>query len=762
VTRAPEEAAQVNTGEIDRIIAGVHHDPHSLLGAHPGPDGVTVRALVPMAASVTAVLADGSRYPLSHAYEGVFTGTLPLPEIPGYRLAVSYQPASGGAAPEVVIDDPYRHLPTLGEMDLYLIGEGRHEKLWQVLGAHAREYDGGADGFPAARGTSFAVWAPNAHGVRVIGDFNHWEGRGHPMRSLGGAGVWELFVPGVTEGTRYKYEILGADGQWHRKADPMASLAERPPATASVVYSSSYRWADEQWLDDRGRTERSREPLSIYEVHIGSWRPGRTYRQLADELTSYVTEMGFTHVEFLPVAEHPFGGSWGYQVTSYYAPTSRFGDPDDLRYLIDRLHQAGIGVILDWVPAHFPRDEWALARFDGTALYEHADPRRGEHPDWGTLIFNYGRAEVRNFLVANSLYWLEEFHADGLRVDAVASMLYLDYSRQPGEWVPNAQGGRENLDAVSLLQEVNATCYRQVPGIMMIAEESTAWPGVTRPVHLGGLGFGFKWNLGWMHDTLTYLSRDPLFRGYHHNEITFSLMYSFSENFMLPLSHDEVVHGKGSLLGKMPGDEWKRFAGLRALLAYMWAHPGKQLLFMGSEFGQGSEWSAEKGLDWWVLDFEYHAGAQRLVRDLNRVYREHPALWALDTSPDGFSWIDANDAAGNVLSFLRHSGATGPGAGGPGAGDPAAGGPATGSAGGADTVVACIINFSGSTHSQYRVGLPRPGRWREVINTDAYVYGGSGAGNMGAVEATEREWHGLPASAELTVPPLGAIWLVPE
>jgi 1,4-alpha-glucan branching enzyme len=762
VTRAPEEAAQVNTGEIDRIIAGVHHDPHSLLGAHPGPDGVTVRALVPMAASVTAVLADGSRYPLSHAYEGVFTGTLPLPEIPGYRLAVSYQPASGGAAPEVVIDDPYRHLPTLGEMDLYLIGEGRHEKLWQVLGAHAREYDGGADGFPAARGTSFAVWAPNAHGVRVIGDFNHWEGRGHPMRSLGGAGVWELFVPGVTEGTRYKYEILGADGQWHRKADPMASLAERPPATASVVYSSSYRWADEQWLDDRGRTERAREPLSIYEVHIGSWRPGRTYRQLADELTSYVTEMGFTHVEFLPVAEHPFGGSWGYQVTSYYAPTSRFGDPDDLRYLIDRLHQAGIGVILDWVPAHFPRDEWALARFDGTALYEHADPRRGEHPDWGTLIFNYGRAEVRNFLVANSLYWLEEFHADGLRVDAVASMLYLDYSRQPGEWVPNAQGGRENLDAVSLLQEVNATCYRQVPGIMMIAEESTAWPGVTRPVHLGGLGFGFKWNLGWMHDTLTYLSRDPLFRGYHHNEITFSLMYSFSENFMLPLSHDEVVHGKGSLLGKMPGDEWKRFAGLRALLAYMWAHPGKQLLFMGSEFGQGSEWSAEKGLDWWVLDFEYHAGAQRLVRDLNRVYREHPALWALDTSPDGFSWIDANDAAGNVLSFLRHSGATGPGAGGPGAGDPAAGGPATGSAGGADTVVACIINFSGLTHSQYRVGLPRPGRWREVINTDAYVYGGSGAGNMGAVEATEREWHGLPASAELTVPPLGAIWLVPE
>jgi 1,4-alpha-glucan branching enzyme len=460
---------------------------------------------------------------------------------------------------------------------------------------------------------------------------------------------------------------------------------------------------------------------------------------LADELTSYVTDMGFTHVEFLPVAEHPFGGSWGYQVTSYYAPTSRFGEPDDLRYLIDRLHQAGIGVILDWVPAHFPRDEWALARFDGTALYEHADPRRGEHPDWGTLIFNYGRAEVRNFLVANSLYWLEEFHLDGLRVDAVASMLYLDYSRQPGEWEPNAQGGRENLDAVSFLQEVNATCYRQLPGIMVIAEESTAWPGVSRPVHLGGLGFGFKWNLGWMHDTLTYLSRDPLFRGYHHNEITFSAMYAFSENFILPLSHDEVVHGKGSLLGKMPGDEWKRFAGLRALLAYMWAHPGKQLLFMGSEFGQGAEWSAERGLDWWVLDFEFHAGAQRLVRDLNRAYRDNPPLWALDTSPDGFAWIDANDAAGNVLSFLRR---TGPG--------PDA------------NVLACVINFSGAPHNDYRIGLPQPGRWRELINTDGYDYGGSGAGNLGVVEAKPLPWHGQPASATLTVPPLGALWLVPE
>jgi len=440
-------------------------------------------------------------------------------------------------------------------------------------------------------------------------------------------------------------------------------------------------------------------------------------------------------VELLPVAEHPFGGSWGYQVTSYYAPTSRFGSPDDFRHLVDRLHQAGIGVILDWVPAHFPRDDWALAAFDGTPLYEHADPRRGEHPDWGTLIFDFGRPEVRNFLVANALCWLEEFHADGLRVDAVASMLYLDYSRADGQWTPNARGGRENLDAVSFLQEVNATCYRRVPGIMMIAEESTAWPGVTRPVHLGGLGFGFKWNLGWMHDTLGYLSHDPVFRHYHHNEITFSLMYAFSENYLLPLSHDEVVHGKGSLLGKMPGDEWRRFAGLRSLLAYMWAHPGKQLLFMGSEFGQGAEWSADRGLDWWVLGDEQHAGVQRLVRDLNRCYTGQSALWALDNSPAGFGWIDANDASGNVLSFLRFAGDGG--------------------------VLACVANFAGHPYNSYRVGLPRPGRWRELVNTDGYDYGGSGVGNLGAVEATPAPWHGQPASATLRLPPLGVLWLAP-
>jgi 1,4-alpha-glucan branching enzyme len=741
VRGAPGRAAEVSLGEIERIVAGTHHDPHSILGAHPGPGGVVVRALMPLAVNVSAILPDGRRFPMAHLHEGVFAATLPMENVPAYQIAVTYQKPDGETTlPERIVDDPYRHLPSLGAMDLHLISEGRHEELWRVLGAHVREYDGGE--FGTIRGTSFSVWAPNARGVRVIGDFNHWDGRGHPMRSLGGAGVWELFVPGVGERTRYKYEICGQDGQWMRKADPMARMAETPPATASVVFTSSYRWGDQDWSTKRAGGNRHAEPLSVYEVHLGSWREGLSYRQLADELTGYVTEMGFTHVEFLPVAEHPFGGSWGYQVTSYYAPTSRLGNPDDFKYLVDRLHQAGIGVILDWVPAHFPRDDWALARFDGTALYEHPDPRRGEHPDWGTLIFNYGRPEVRDFLLANALYWLEEFHVDGLRVDAVASMLYLDYSRKAGEWAPNAEGGRENLDAVSFLREVNETCYRKIPGIMMIAEESTAWPGVSRPVHLGGLGFGFKWNLGWMHDTLAYFSHDPVFRHYHHNEITFSLMYAFSENFILPLSHDEVVHGKGSLLGKMPGDEWKRFAGLRALLAYMWAHPGKQLLFMGSEFGQGAEWSADRGLDWWVLGDEYHAGTQRLVRDLNHAYQSTPALWTADSSPDGFAWIDANDAFGNVLSFLRLTG------------------PHWREDVGS-RALACIANFSGDPHLSYRVGLPRAGQWREVVNTDAHEYGGSGVGNRGMVEAEEEPWHGQPASAVLSLPPLGVLWLAP-
>jgi 1,4-alpha-glucan branching enzyme len=675
---------------------------------------------------------------MEHVHQGVFAATLPVSGVPDYRLAVAY-PAPGGngteTLPETVTDDPYRHLPTLGEIDLHLIAEGRHEQLWRVLGAHVSE---------KADGTAFAVWAPNARGVRVIGDFNHWDGRAHPMRSLGGSGVWELFVPEVGPGTRYKYDICGPDGSWHSKADPLAALAERPPATASVVYDSGYEWDDQAWMAQRAGRDPLSQRMSVYEVHIGSWRPGLSYTELADQLTAYVIGLGFTHVEFLPVAEHPFGGSWGYQVTSYYAPSARFGTPDDFRYLVDRLHQAGIGVILDWVPAHFPRDDWALARFDGTPLYEPADPRRAGHPDWGTLIFDYGRPEVRNFLVANAIYWFEEYHADGLRVDAVASMLYLDYSRADGQWSPNALGGRENLDAVSFLRETNATCYKRVPGIMMIAEESTAWPGVTKPVHTGGLGFGLKWNLGWMHDTLSYLSKDPIYRHYHQNEITFSMVYAFSENFVLPLSHDEVVHGKGSLLHKMPGDRWKQFAGLRALLAYQWAHPGKQLLFMGSEFGQDSEWSEQAGLDWQALSDVngFHSGVQRLVGDLNRIYDGSPALWRLDFSPDGFSWIDASDVDGNVLAFLRFAGAdeTGPGA----------------------KTVACVANFSGGPHLDYRIGLPVTGRWREVINTDAAGYGGSGVGNLGAVEAVPEPWHGQPASVSLSLPPLGVLWLAPD
>jgi 1,4-alpha-glucan branching enzyme len=785
MTAANDSASAVSPGQIDRLVAGLHHDPHSILGAHPVTGGIAIRALRPLATSATVVLADGRRFPAEQLHQGVFEATLPLAEIPDYRLAVTYPgdadgkadpapagegagpagggPAGGGApglAGELLVDDPYRHLPTLGEVDLHLIGEGRHEELWRVLGAHIRDYSAGhaasqakaAEGsagatgedpfriaFEPVTGTSFAVWAPNARGVRVIGDFNFWDGHAHPMRSLGGSGVWEIFVPGVGEGTRYKFEICGPDGSWQRKADPMARLAQRPPDTASVVCRSRYEWGDGDWLAARTRRDPLRQPMSVYEVHLGSWRPGLSYTELADQLTHYVTELGFTHVEFLPVAEHPYGGSWGYQVTSYYAASARFGSPDEFRALVDRLHQAGIGVLLDWVPAHFPRDAWALARFDGTPLYEHPDPRRGEHPDWGTLIFNYGRPEVRNFLVANALYWLEEFHADGLRVDAVASMLYLDYSRNDGEWAPNAAGGRENLDAVALLREVNATCYRRQPGIMMIAEESTAWPGVTQPVHLGGLGFGLKWNMGWMHDTLSYLAHDPVFRTYHHNELTFSMMYAYSENFVLPLSHDEVVHGKGSLLGKMPGDEWRKFAGLRALFAYMWAHPGKQLIFMGSEFGQAAEWSEQTGVDWAALGGSLHSGLQQLIIDLNGAYRASPAVWADDFRPAGFGWIDANDSAGNVVSFLRRAGADA---------EP--------------DLIACVANFAGEPHLGYRIGLPRAGRWREVINTDATVYGGSGVGNLGAVEAVAEPRHGLPASAVLAVPPLGVLWLAPE
>ncbi|GLU46681.1 1,4-alpha-glucan branching protein GlgB [Nocardiopsis ansamitocini] len=715
--------------EIDQLVSGHHHAPHDLLGAHPGTDGITVRVLRPMAWSVHLLLADDSRIELSHLHRGVFAGTVPGTEVPDYRLVVRYSAESG----ETVTDDPYRFWPTLGAMDMHLIGEGRHEELWRALGAHTRRYP---SRMGEVHGTSFAVWAPSAQGVRVIGDFNHWDGTAHPMRSLGSTGVWELFVPGVGDGTRYKFAVLGADGVWREKADPMAFAAQEPPQTASVVYTSDYSWDDHGWLTDRKTEDWTRRPMSVYEVHLASWRPGLSYSELADQLVSYVQELGFTHVEFLPVSEHPFGGSWGYQVTSYYAPTSRFGSPDEFRHLVDALHGAGVGVLLDWVPAHFPKDEWALARFDGTALYEHGDPNRGEHPDWGTMIFDYGRTEVRNFLVANALYWLEEFHIDGLRVDAVASMLYLDYSRESGQWTPNTYGGRENLEAIEFLKELTATAYRRNPGITMIAEESTAWPGVTRPTDAGGLGFGFKWNMGWMHDTLSYLQHEPVHRQYHHNEVTFSMVYAFSENYVLPLSHDEVVHGKGSLLNKMPGDEWQRCANLRALLGYMWAHPGKQLLFMGDEIGQGTEWSHEAGVQWWLLEHAHHRGVQQLVARLNQVYRATPALWSLDTEPAGFTWLDGGDAAGNTLSFLRW--------------------------GEDGSVLACLANFSGSPHTQRRVGLPSAGRWREVVNTDDRDFGGSGVCQPGVIEATETPWNGQPASATVTFPPLGVSWLVRE
>jgi len=522
--------------DLDRVAAGVHSGPHSVLGAHPvGPGRTAIRTLRPEASAVSAVIA-GQRYPLEQLHPGGIFGAVLDVGPTDYRLEVSY------GEDKFIVDDPYRWLPTLGELDLHLLGEGRHEQLWDVLGAHVRSYDTPSG---PVTGTSFAVWAPNAQAVRVVGDFDYWSGRAFPMRSMGGPGIWELFIPGVGDGCRYKFQILGADGEWRDKADPMAFATEVPPATASVVFTSSYSWNDEAWLTSRAETAWHAAPMSIYEVHLGSWRLGLDYRQLAEQLVDYVRDTGFTHVEFLPVAEHPYGGSWGYQVSSYFAPTSRFGSPDDFRHLVDALHQAGIGVIVDWVPAHFPKDSFALARFDGTPLYEHADPRRGEQPDWGTYVFNFGRSQVRNFLVANALYWLEEFHIDGLRVDAVASMLYLDYSRKAGEWLPNVHGGRENLEAVAFLQEMNATVYKRVPGVVTIAEESTSWPGVTRPTHLGGLGFGFKWNMGWMHDTLGYVQHQPVHRQYHHHEMTFSMVYAYSENYVLPFSHDEVVHGKG-------------------------------------------------------------------------------------------------------------------------------------------------------------------------------------------------------------------------
>jgi 1,4-alpha-glucan branching enzyme len=720
--------------DLERLVRREHPNPHGLLGAHPTDGGAVVRAFRPGAAAVIARPAAGDPAPLELVHPaGVFEGVIDGLEAPfAYRLEVEYP---DGAT--VAIDDPYRFLPTIGELDVHLIGEGRHEEMWARLGAHVREAEG-------VRGVGFAVWAPAARAVSVVGDFNLWDGRVHPMRMLGASGVWELFLPEAEVGARYKYEILAPDGEIRLKADPVAFATEEPPKTASIVHASRHEWEDAPWLERRRAADPQQGPMSIYEVHLGSWRlnplednRSLTYRELADELAAYALDMGFTHIELLPVMAHPFTGSWGYQVTGYFAPTPGFGPPDDFKHFVDRLHGHGIGVILDWVPAHFPRDDFALARFDGTALYEHADPRRGAHPDWGTLVFNYGRHEVRNFLVSNALYWLREYHADGIRVDAVASMLYLDYSRESGQWVPNQFGGNEDLDAVAFLKELNEVLHGREPGIVSAAEESTAWPGVSRPTYVGGLGFGFKWNMGWMHDTLRYFQQDPVYRRWHHHELTFSLMYAFSENFILPLSHDEVVHGKGSLVDKMPGDRWQKLANLRALYAYMWAHPGKKLLFMGSEFAQQAEWSADRSLDWHLLEQPGHAGVQSLVRDLNRVYKAEPALWELDFDPSGFYWIEPNDAEGNVVSFARRN--------------------ADG-----ERVVVFVANLAPVVRSGYRLGLPRAGRWREALNTDSGYYGGSDAGNLGGVVAEPMGWHGQPYSAQLTLPPLAALWLVPD
>jgi len=719
----------VDQSELNHLVALKHADPHHILGPHLSEDGVIIRAFRPEAESVELVVGKKRPQPMAKTHAaGLFEILLrDLTLVPSYRFKV-HEP--GGQV--VMLRDPYSFSPTLGELDLHLFGEGRHEAIYEKLGAHVRKVG-------SVSGVSFAVWAPQAEGVSVVGNFNGWNGQLHQMRMLGGSGVWELFIPDLEPGTMYKYEIRARGWRPFLKADPYAVLMEVPPNTSSIVYQSTYEFRDQKWLNKRAEVEHFRQPLSIYEVHLGSWRrvleEGNRplqYRELAHALADYVLDLGFTHVEFLPLKEHPYGPSWGYQVGSYYAASARYGTPDDFRYLIDHLHQRGIGVIMDWVPAHFPKDAFALGRFDGSALYEHLDPRKGEHPDWGTYIFNYGRNEVRNFLIANALYWLKEFHLDGLRVDAVASMLYLDYSRKEGEWVPNQFGGRENLEALALLKELNEVTHRECPGVMMIAEESTAWPQVSHPVYAGGLGFDFKWNMGWMHDTLKYFQTDPLFRGGNHNALTFGLIYAWSENFILPFSHDEVVHMKGALLNKMPGDEGQKFATLRALYGYMWAHPGKKLLFMGGEFGQWREWNETESLDWHLLEEPLHRGVQALLRDLNRVYRKENSLWEADSKPGGFQWIDADNASENIVSFIRRSPATG-------------------------KELVCVCNFSPIPREGHRLGLPKAGKYPLLINTDAEVYAGEGR-EVETLVAEEIPLHGQQYSAIVALPPLATLW----
>jgi len=725
------EIAGLPPDEVSRFVGGTHSDPFRVLGPHRVGDDLEIRVFRPDARKIEILLDQHPEEPIAAQkiqHDGFFCATVrnATRDLP-YHLRVTAWDGS-----HYLTRDPYQYGPIMGEVDLHLFAEGQHWKIYDKFGAHVRIIGD-------ASGVYFSVWAPNAQRVSVVGDFNGWDGRVNPMRKLIGSGVWELFLPGIKQGAHYKFEIRTQTGAVLLKSDPFAFFNQHGISTASLVYDlERYTWKDGAWMESRRTRDWPRSPISIYEVHLGSWRRKAeegnrhlSYLELAETLLPYVLEMGYTHIELLPVAEHPFEGSWGYQVTNYYAPTSRFGTPDEFRHFIDKCHQVGIGVILDWVPAHFPKDAHALAEFDGTHLYEHMDPRQGEQQDWGTLIFNFGRNEVRNFLVGNALFWLDKYHIDGLRVDAVASMLYLDYSRQPGQWIPNVHGGRENLDAIYFLKRFNEVCYERFPGIMTIAEESTAWPGVSRPTYLGGLGFGFKWNMGWMHDFLQYMSLDPIFRRFHHGNITFSLLYAFQENFVLVLSHDEVVYGKRSLLSKMPGDEWQKFANLRMFLAWMYGHPGKKLLFMGSEFGQVNEWNHDTSLDWQLVSLPPHDGLRRLVQHLNYIYKSEPALWQLDDTYEGFDWIDLHDADNSVVSFLRKSRE----------GD----------------VVAFIVNATPMVRYDYRLGVPESGFYREFINTDAETYGGSNVGNFGGIQTQDIPWMGREHSILIHLPPLATL-----
>ena len=711
--------------DLQRILAARHHDPFAVLGRHDEAGQTVLRVYMPHSQSlqVSDINAPMPRIEGTDFFEWRGDGKL-LPK--HYTLVQRDEHGQ-----QKTVHDPYSFAPQLSDFDLHLFAQGKHLHLYNILGSHVIEVDG-------VSGVLFATWAPNAERVSVIGDFNRWDGRVHPMRSRGSSGVWELFIPGLDNGNLYKFELRHRDsGAVLQKFDPYAQGSEMRPRTGSAVTTSQYQWQDTKWIKQREELHWLHHPISVYEVHLGSWRRDDNgdflnYRVLAHQLVDYVKRLGFTHIELLPVTEHPLDASWGYQALGYFAPTRRFGSPDDFRYFVDYCHQNNVGVYLDWVPAHFPKDEYGLAFFDGSALYEHADPRRGEHPDWGTNIFNYGRNEVRNFLISSAIYWLKEFHIDGLRVDAVASMLYLDYSRENDQWLPNIHGGNENLEAIDFLRELNRVTHREHPGTVVVAEESTAWPQVTRPVDIGGLGFSMKWNMGWMHDTLVYFSKDPIHRTYHHDQLTFGLLYAFTENFVLPFSHDEVVHGKSSMLYKMPGDEWQRFANLRLLYTYMFMYPGKKLLFMGCEFGQGNEWNFDKALDWYVLDYPGHRGVQQLVSDLNQLYRRLPALYAHEFEPNGFDWVDCHDSKQSVISFIRKAG---------------------------DQFVIVILNFTPIPRQGYRIGVPMDGTYQEIFNSDSEYYHGSNLGNGGELHTENVSWMGRPCSLNLTLPPLAAIVL---